>query len=99
MKLRIYIDGLPHDIESTDPELLARWVVEIFGRIPQIYQSTVIEVQAQPSFVATGSIEQPSWVPDWVADSRVLGQLRPVRSPRELLAALTAQLDEAEALK
>jgi hypothetical protein len=99
VKLRIIIDGLPHEIDSTDPDLLARWIVEIFGRIPQIYPSTLIEVQARPSWVNDGSIERPNWVPDWAADARVIGQVQRIRSPRELLAALAVQLDEAEALK
>jgi hypothetical protein len=102
LKLRLFIDGLSHDIDSTDPELLSKWIVEIFGRIRQITPATRIEVQAFPSFVPDepGDLRhgQGGWHPDWTADSRVIGQIVPVRSPRELLAALGKQLDEAEAL-
>lgn len=103
MKLRLIIDGMPHEIDSTDPELLARWIVEIFGRIRQITPATLIEFQASPSFVpADDGDMQPGrggWRPDWTADSRVIGRITPIRSPRELLATLSAQLDELEALK
>jgi hypothetical protein len=98
VKLRLIIDGYPHEIDSTDPELLARWIVEIFGRMPTIYASTQIEVQAAPSFVLAIA-DPPSWRPDWIADSRVIGQRLPVRSPRELVASLARQLDELDALK
>jgi hypothetical protein len=97
MKLQLIIDGIPHNIDSTNPELLGKWVVEIFGRVPMVYPSTLIEVQVEPSWVPTSRDGQ--WEPDWVADSRVIGQMRPVRSPRDLLAALAAQLDELDALQ
>lgn len=97
MKLRLIIDAMPHEIDSTDPELLARWIIEIFGRIPEINPSTVIEFQASPSFDLQPG--RGGWRPDWAADSRVICQVTPVRSPRELLAALGAQLDELEGLQ
>lgn len=93
MRLTIIIDGYPHEIDSTDPELLAKWIVEIFSRIPEIYPSTMIEVKAYPSFVLQNSGQ---WGPDWTADSRVISQIMVIRSPRELVTALSEQLDEAE---
>ena len=95
MKLHLIVDGIWHEIDSTDPDLLARWIVEIFGRIPAIYPATMIEVRVSPSFLPDG---MGQWRPDWAADSRVLGRLYPVKSPRDLLAALTKQLDDLEAL-
>jgi hypothetical protein len=98
VRLSIVIDSINHDIDSSDPELLGRWIMEIFGRLPVIYPSTQIRIQAWPSFVLT-RLDPPEWGPDWVTDSRVLGQLRPVRSPRDVVAALTQQLDELDALR
>lgn len=103
MRLRLSIDALPHEIDSTDPELLAKWIVEIFGRIRVITPATLIEFQVYPSFVPSdgpGDMQpgRGGWHPDWAADSRVIGQVTPVRSPRELVAALSAQLDELEKL-
>lgn len=95
--MRIIIDGLPHECDSTDPDLLARWIREIFGRIPEINRGTIIELQSWPSFVYHEN-EVPQWRPDWTADSRIISQHTRVNSPRELLAALSKQLDEAEAL-
>ena len=95
MRLRLFLDGIPHEIDSTDPELLARWIVEIFGRLRDITPATLIEVQAQPSFIYDAH-DQP--VMDWSADQRIIGQHARIRSPRELLDALAKQLDTMEAL-
>ena len=95
MKLRLIIDNIWQEIDSTDPDLLARWIMEIFGRIPQITPATLIQVQAFPSYLPDANGQ---WRADWAADSRVLGRLDPIKSPRELLEALTKQLDDLEAL-
>ena len=96
MQLRMIIDGIPHEIDSTDPDLLARWVVEIFGRIREINPATLIEFQAFPSWV--WSEGAANWAPDWLADSRVIAQIQRIRSPRDLVTALGAQIDELEKL-
>ena len=97
MRLKLIIDGYYHEIDSTDPELLARWIMEIFGRMREITPATQIQVQAQPSWLPCANPAQP-WAADWTADGRIIGQTVAVRSPRELLDALGKQLDEAEAL-
>jgi hypothetical protein len=86
---------MPHEIDTIDPELLARWITEIFGRIREINPGTFIEVQAFPSWAYDQNYKLQ---PDWSADSRIIGQLHRIRSPRELLAALAGQLDKADAL-
>lgn len=95
MKLRLIIDAVYHEIDSTDPDLLARWIVEIFGRIPEITPATLIQVQAYPSYLPDADGQ---WQADWAADSRILGRMDTIRSPRDLLAALSKQLDDLEAL-
>ena len=98
MRLTISIDNMAHQIDSTDPELLGKWVTEIFGRAAAwgITQATYIQVQIYPSFVADGSKEGSR--PDWIADTRIIGQTYQIHSPRDLLAIMAKQLDEAEAL-
>ena len=96
MKLRIIIDGIPHDCDTTDPDLLGKWIVEIFGRIRQITPATIIEFQAWPSWLPQTS--GGDWAPDWIADSRIIGSIRPIRSPRDLVTELGKQVDEYEEL-
>lgn len=95
MRLHLIIDGIWHEIDSTDPELLGRWIMEIFGRIPAISPATMIEIRASPSFVPDAAGQ---WRADWAADSRVIGRQYEIQSPRDLLAALAKQLDDLEAL-
>lgn len=92
----LYIDGIGHQIDSTDPELLGKWIVEMFGRIQQISPATTIELQTRPSFVY--SEREQAWRPDWLADSRILCQMQPVRTPRDFIDALNKQLDQWETL-
>ena len=96
MKLRIIIDGMPHDCDTADPDLLGKWIVEIFGRIREIHPSTLIEFQAWPSFIP--QTPHGMWEPDWIADNRIIGQIREIRSPRELVAELGKMVDEYERL-
>ncbi|HEY4251223.1 MAG TPA: hypothetical protein VGM87_08480 [Roseomonas sp.] len=97
MRLQISVDGMSHQIDSTDPELLGKWMVEIFGRLITggLNQSSYVQVQAYPSFVPID--EPPGSRPDWIADTRIIGGTFQVRTPRELVAGLAAQLDEMEA--
>ena len=96
VKLRLSIDGILHECDSADPELLGKWIVEIFGRIRQITPATLIEFQAAPSWLPQNA--DGDWRPDWIADSRVIGQVRRITSPRDLVTELSAQLDEYEGL-
>jgi hypothetical protein len=92
MRLQLIIDSYPYVIDSSDPDLLARWIIEIFGRIREIHPSTQIELRAAPSFLLDDSGQ---WWPDWQADTRVINQPMTIRSPRELIEALSKQLDQA----
>jgi hypothetical protein len=94
MRLTIQIDNMPHQIDSTDPELLGKWVVEIFGRaVAQgIHPATFITVQAFPSWVPDAQGGRP----DWIADTRIIGSVYRIHSPRELVEILAKQVDEAE---
>lgn len=98
MRLTIITDGIPHEIDSTDPELLGKWITEIFGRAVAagITPATQFEVRVYPSWVPDGSPQ--GWRSDWSADTQIIGRTHQVHSPRELIAILAAQLDEAEKL-
>jgi len=95
VRLALIIDNYRHDIDSTDPELLGKWMVEIFARV-QWTPATYIQVNAQPSYLPQLPDSQPQF--DWIADSRIMGQLIPVKSPREVVEALSALIDEYEAM-
>jgi hypothetical protein len=94
MRLTITIDGAPHNIDSTDPETLGRWIVEILARAEPVTPATYIQVQAQPSYLPQRNGDPART--DWIANSQLNGDLLRVRSPRELVAALAAQLDRLE---
>ena len=77
-------------IDSLDPELLARWLLETVARIkPNPAEYAVI--QAWPSVGLDGK-------PDWITDNRVLGRLHFGTTARDLLAALESDLADAERL-
>jgi hypothetical protein len=96
MRLRIQIDAMNHEIDSTDPELLGKWVVEMFARIESLWSpATLIQVQAQPSWLPT---ENGRGRTDWIADGRVIGNVYTVRSPQELVDALQQQIRDLEAV-
>jgi hypothetical protein len=97
MRLEIRVDSIPHQIDSTDPELLGKWVMEIFARVGPFTPATCCQVQAYPSFVSDPGSPQ-GLRPDWIADTRIIGGVFQVKSPRELVEALGRQLDEAEGL-
>lgn len=88
------IDGYSHDIDSTSPEVLGRWMVEIFARIPNPSPATLIQVQAYPSWIPDDSSQGGHG--DWIQDSRYLGDLAKITSPRDLVNALSAWLDAYE---
>ena len=96
MRLQISVDGMSHQIDSTDPELLGKWVIEIFGRMIAggLSQASYVQMQAYPSFVPT--TEPPGTKPDWIADTRITGGVYQITSPRDLVARLGKMLDDAE---
>jgi len=96
MRLTIEIDNMRHEIDSTDPELLGKWMVEIFGRATAfgITPATMIRVRAYPSWIPDESVQGGR--PDWIADSRIIGRIYQVHSPREVVDLLAEQIEEAE---
>jgi hypothetical protein len=96
VRLTIVIGGMGHQIDSADPDMIGKWIVEIFGRMRDWNQGTYISMQAYPSSLPD---ENGGWRADWIADSRIVGQSVPVRSPRELADALSSWVDEWERLR
>jgi len=95
MRLTLFIDGIPHQIDTTDPDLMAKWITEIFGRIQEITPATLIEFRAQPSFLYDKD-KKPAV--DWIADNRIISQQQRILSPRDFVTELGRQLDDAETL-
>lgn len=96
MRLTLTVDNLSFQIDSTDPELIGRWVVEIFARTGPFTPATYCTMQAYPSYVrdpATGRER-----PDWIADSRVIGRIHLVRTPQEVVDMLQKQVSDLESL-
>jgi hypothetical protein len=87
MRLILRIDGIHHEIDTTNPDLLFAWVREIFGRMQDWYPSTQVTLSAFPSFLYK---PDGTWAADWSSDSRFLGQVQVIRSPGEWVDALTA---------
>lgn len=87
------VDGYNFSIDSTDPELLGKWMVEIFARTAPFTPATHCMVRAWPSY---GRDLGERTEMDWIADTRYNGELYQIRSPRELLDALSVQLAQYE---
>jgi hypothetical protein len=94
MRVHVDIDNYGFDISTRNPELLARWLVEIFAEV-EWTPATNIRVWVQPGWVTRDG--QP--VPDWLADSRVLGRWTPVQTPQEFVNSLQEQIDELAKLR
>lgn len=92
MRLTIQIDDVTSQIDSTDPETLGRWMVEIFGRVRNPTTATFYRIQAYPSFVPKDNGE---YQPDWIADTRYM-EVGKAHNPRELLQLLNAWLSNYE---
>jgi len=88
MRLQIIIDNMHHEIDTTDPKLLFKWVEEILGRMPMWHPSTMVRLQAWPSFLYNK--ESQSWEADWIQDSRILGQYEEVKDPDDWINALNS---------
>jgi hypothetical protein len=95
MIVDLYIDGIPHRIDSMDPVTLGRWMLEIFGRAANPTPATMIEVRANASWIQDPAAPG-GHRPDWITDGSFTRTER-VTSPRDMLAALGKQLDAYEA--
>lgn len=94
MRLTLQIDGMRHEIDSTDPETLGRWMVEILARVTHPTPATLIQMQAWASWLPDDSPQGGH--PDWIADTRYTGNLATVSTPRDIVNALAAWVDEYE---
>lgn len=83
-------DGMTYPIDTLSAELLARWLVETFGRIRP--------TAAAPAMVRIWPSMTPDGGADWIADNRVLGVSIAALTPREVLDAMASQVAELERL-
>jgi hypothetical protein len=93
MRVEVMIDGLTHQISTRDPVTLGRWLAEVLTR-PDRNPATFAQVRVWPEF-GPGPAGRGT-APDWIADGSVIGHDFQVRSPREFVEALAAQVDEYE---
>jgi hypothetical protein len=77
--------GYNFRIDSSDPELLGRWLVETLLKTKPDFANPA-RIQVWPSFTADGK-------PDWIADSRVIGVLENVYSPQDVINHLQGHIN------
>lgn len=94
MRVYIGIDSYSVQITTRDPELLARWLGEVFTGVDW-QPSTYIRVQVWPTPVMNGK-PQPDL--DWIADSRIITRWARISSPQEFVDELQAQVNELKEL-
>jgi hypothetical protein len=85
MRLALTIDSYTVQIDTRDPELLARWLLEQFALI-RWTGATQVRAQAWPSFA--DFTEQGTPRADWLADSRYVIERWTVKEPAEVVAAM-----------
>ena len=93
MRVTIEIDGYPKMISTRDPELLGRWLGEVFAGIDW-NPSTLVRAQVWPESAGPDGREL-----DWIADSRIITRHEKVMSPLDFVDALHRQLNDLAALK
>ena len=86
------IDGYITQIDTRDPDLLARWLLEQFALI-RWTPATFVRAQAYPSW--SDMDEHGKARADWITDSRFLGDAWAVKTPEDVLAALDTALKAA----
>lgn len=106
MRVELIVDGQPLTITTSDPELLGRWLAEVFTST-EWQLGTYAEVRVMPVWGRSGA-ELPGVLPappghlparpDWITDARVTAWPVKVRSPREFAEALLDQVHRAEQL-
>jgi hypothetical protein len=95
VKAELFIDGYPYGITTSDPELLARWLVEVFSNVDWT-PATLAEIRVTPTWGRVDG-KLPAR-PDWICDTRILGERAQVRTPREFAEALLSQIHRYEQL-
>jgi len=87
VRVELRIDNMNHQIVTRDPELLGRWLVEMFGRVNWT-PATFCQAMVWPDWVGDQG------APDWIGDTRVIGRLTPVSSPQDFVNMLQQQIDD-----
>lgn len=101
MRLTIIIDGLPYRCDTANPRILAAWITDLMSTI-RMNPATLIELKSDPlgQPYVNGFPGYP-WSLDWLADSRIIGQVRRIAqpTPRAVLEELSHMVEEAERMK
>ena len=91
MRVEISIDNIAFSITTRDPELMGRWLAELFASVDWT-PTTWVQMHVYPVWL-------PDQDPDWLTDTRVLTRGAPVRTPQEFVDALQAQIDDMEKIR
>lgn len=95
MRVTLTIDGHTRQIDTANTALLGAWLTEQFMTV-EWHPATYCTVNVWPGFKPDGP-DHAKFNMDWLTDSRHLGTpYGPVRTPREVLAALSDALDAIE---
>ena len=91
MRMELRIDNYRRVIDTTDLELLGKWLVEQFTSI-EWNNATQCEAFAYPGW-------HPDGTPDWITDIRIVGQRESVKTPEDVVTFLADQVRQLRALQ
>ena len=89
MRLTLYVDNLASQIDTRDPDLLARWLLEQFALI-RWTPATLVRAQAWPSWsdLDDGGKARA----DWLTNSVDISERWDIKTPEHMVEALTDAL-------
>ena len=86
------IDAYPFSIDTTDPETLARWLVEKFAYLEKwSTPATFVQIQVYPTISPDGS--RADWITNMALNGPISGA---IHTPREFVAQLAERLDDLD---
>lgn len=97
MHMTITVNSYSFTIDSIDPEILGKWMVEIFERVGPLGNADQVYVRAYPSFSGHNIDGTPRV--DWIEDTRFVDTLYNTRTPREIIEALEQAISDYERQK
>jgi hypothetical protein len=91
VRIQLEIDAIFRQIETRDPETMARWLVEQFAEIQRIWTpATYIRVMVYPSF-ALNSMDRSA--ADWIESASLNGPISgKIHTPAQFVRELGERL-------
>lgn len=91
-RITIRLDGYHFQIDSTNPRILAEWMMEIFGRQKEYHPSSYIQVNIEPSYIPDPA-SPDGYKSDWWTNVHYWQEYR-ARTPQELIEEVQKHLRE-----